>query len=368
MRLGDVCLVERGTVVTKSMTSGGDVPVIAGGLEPAYMHDRANRPAGAITVSASGANAGYVNWWDVPIFASDCSTVLPHAAQLDGRFTYYFLKSHQSYIQQELRRGAAQPHVYAKDLANLEIRFPSLAEQKRIVDKLEKTLPQIEVGLATLGAADRQIQDLFLSTLNETFRDSTSAPVKSFAEVAQLSLGKMLDRGKATGNHKTPYLRNVNVRWGEFNLADISEMDITPEEFERVAVKSGDVVVCEGGEPGRCAVWRHDESMAIQKALHRMRPTAEMDSDYLALNLEYQVKCGSASEFFTGTTIKHLTGEKLRVMRLPVPPLDEQKFAVQKLAAVRASCRALSANNSARRAVFADLRQSILEAAFRGEF
>ena len=75
VKLGEVCLVRRGTTITKKQTVQGKVPVIGGGTKPTYFHNEANRYSNCITVSGSGASAGFVNKWDVPIFASDCSTV-----------------------------------------------------------------------------------------------------------------------------------------------------------------------------------------------------------------------------------------------------------------------------------------------------
>ena len=136
--LGDVCLVRRGTTITEKQAIKGSVPVVAGGVSHSYTHAEANRPANVITVSASGANAGYVNFWDVPIFASDCSTIEAIEDGVDIRFIFYFLKSKQNFINQTMRSGAAQPHVYAKDIAQITLVLPPLAEQKRIAAILDK--------------------------------------------------------------------------------------------------------------------------------------------------------------------------------------------------------------------------------------
>ena len=134
--------------------------------------------------------------------------------------------------------------------------------------------------LADLGA-DQAPSDL-LPLLPKTWVATTVGAV-SF-----MSLGKMLDTKTQTGKHPQPYLRNINVRWFSFELDDLAFMDIRPDEFERAAVVDGDLVVCEGGQPGRCAVWRR-EPMAIQKALHRVRPRSGISSDYLGLLLSWWV-------------------------------------------------------------------------------
>lgn len=102
--------------------------------------------------------------------------------------------------------------------------------------------------------------------------------------VADLCLGKMLDQKKNRGE-PLPYLANVNVRWGEFVLDNLRTMRFEPKEFERYGLKFGDIVMCEGGEPGRCAIWKNQTSqMMIQKALHRIRPKEILDYRFLFLN------------------------------------------------------------------------------------
>ena len=146
-------------------------------------------------------------------------------------------------------------------------------------------------------------------------------------ELAETSLGKMLDAKQQTGVDPTPYLRNINVRWGKFDLSAVAEMDIAPHELDRVLAVAGDVIVCEGGEPGRAAVWRGNP-MAIQKALHRIRPLEGVSPDYLALALSAQASTRQLDRLFTGTTIKHLPQENLRRMVVPLAPGPEQERIV----------------------------------------
>lgn len=94
--------------------------------------------------------------------------------------------------------------------------------------------------------------------------------IRRVSEIARHSLGKMLDKSKNKGEPK-PYLRNLNVRWGEFDLSDVLEMRFRPDEAAKYTAVKGDVLVCEGGYPGRAAIWDHDEPIYFQKALHRVR-------------------------------------------------------------------------------------------------
>ena len=141
----------------------------------------------------------------------------------------------------------------------------------------------------------------------------------------------MLDEQKNRGVFK-PYLRNVNVRWGEFDLNDLRKMKFEDSEYDRYTVKSGDLIVCEGGEPGRCAVWRDiGAEMKIQKALHRVRPAEGVKADFLCYVIRTYAMNQLLDNLFTGSTIKHLTGQALERLLMPIPPKDEQQHIVSKL-------------------------------------
>lgn len=142
---------------------------------------------------------------------------------------------------------------------------------------------------------------------------------RKLADVADFCLGKMLDQMKNRGEPQ-PYLANVNVRWGEFDLTDLREMRFEHHESERYGLKYGDIIMCEGGEPGRCAIWKDQRpSMMIQKALHRIRPHDCLLPEFLYYFFLYTGRSGNLSPLFTGSTIKHLPREKLALVDVPVP-------------------------------------------------
>ena len=156
---------------------------------------------------------------------------------------------------------------------------------------------------------------------------------KPLEVVADFCLGKMLDQKKNKGE-LLPYLANVNVRWGSFDLDDLREMRFEHHELERYGLKSGDIVMCEGGEPGRCALWKGQKpGMMIQKALHRIRPHDCLLSEFLFYYLLYIGRTGYLAPLFTGATIKHLPREKLAKVEVMVPPLGVQRRIASTLSA-----------------------------------
>ncbi len=157
--------------------------------------------------------------------------------------------------------------------------------------------------------------------------------IKKLETIADFCLGKMLDQKKNRGEHLS-YLANINVRWGEFDLADLREMRFEQHELDRYGLKYGDIVMCEGGEPGRCAIWKDQRScMMIQKALHRIRPHNCLKPEFLYYFFLHKGRTGYLSPLFTGATIKHLPREKLALVEVPIPPQSTQDYIVSVLCA-----------------------------------
>jgi len=146
-------------------------------------------------------------------------------------------------------------------------------------------------------------------------------------DIADICLGKMLDQAKNKGEYQ-PYLANVNVRWGGFDLENLPKMRFQESEEERYGLRYGDILVCEGGEPGRCAIWKDQiPDIKFQKALHRVR-VHEKDADYrwLFYRFLYAKSRGEFDQYFSGTTtIKHMPGEKIVKIKLALPNLKIQK-------------------------------------------
>ena len=143
--------------------------------------------------------------------------------------------------------------------------------------------------------------------------------------VSESCLGKMLDQRKNKGTYK-PYLANVNVRWGSFDLNNLQEMKFEEGEDERYGIKYGDLIICEGGEPGRCAIWKEElPNMKIQKALHRVRVNEEMDYRYVYYWFLLAGKQGALKQYYTGATIMHIPGQKLKEVVIDKPPLGVQR-------------------------------------------
>lgn len=131
-RLGDVCIIRKGQLITDSTKIHGSIPVIAGGKKPAYYHNVPNRTGKTITISGSGASAGFLSFHDYPIFASDCSTI-EEGENYSIEFIFYILQLSQEMIY-KMQTGGAQPHIHPRDLNPLTIYLPLKDEQIKIAN------------------------------------------------------------------------------------------------------------------------------------------------------------------------------------------------------------------------------------------
>ena len=183
--------------------------------------------------------------------------------------------------------------------------------------------------------------------------------------VGDMTLGKMLDVTKNKGTLR-PYLRNINVRWGAFELSDVLEMRFEDDELERYSIRHGDLVICEGGEPGRCAVWQSEEVVFYQKALHRVR-AIEVLPEFLYYVIRHFIISNQYKRYYTGTTIKHLTGQSLRIIPIPLPPLNEQKLIVEHLQRIIEEIDKIETEKTEALSLVSFAKSKILDLAIRGQ-
>jgi len=148
--------------------------------------------------------------------------------------------------------------------------------------------------------------------------------------IATSNLGKTLDKVKNTGE-LCPYLCSINVYWDGINLEKVKEARFEEVEREKYLLQKGDLLVCEGGDVGRSAIWENDQEMYYQNALHRIRFFADIEPYFYKYLLECYKGMGIVDRYSKGVTIKHLVQNALYAMWIPLPPIAEQKRIVAKL-------------------------------------
>jgi type I restriction enzyme S subunit len=305
---------------------------------------------------------------------ADGTKLLRPKSEINLKFAFYQLNS------KELRNRGYARHF--SELKKESFWIPPLPEQHKIVEILEDHLSRLDAALADVKQAKLKAAQFRRSLLQAAFtgnlgsdgtRLMTELPdgwlTKKVGELADTQLGKMLNKGKQSGKYAKPYLRTDNVHWGKFDLSEIKEMDILPEEEEKYLARNGDLLMCEGGASGRTAIWNQNYNISFQNHVHRIRPKdlKEITPKYLLYYFEWFIKNGFANDLIKGVTISSLSQSGLRSIGVAYPPLPEQHKIVEILEDHLSRLDASIALADAMEKQSAGLRRSLLQAAFTGQ-
>lgn len=224
------------------------------------------------------------------------------------------------------------PRISIEAIEAVELDLPPLAEQERIARELTAAMEAAERARRAAQERLAAAEALPAAYLREVFQGPEERTAR-LDEIADIQLGKMAHPKSRKGVAPFPYLRNANVQWGRFDLRDMSVMDFNDSERDRFSLRPGDLIVCEGGEPGRAAVWEGQVNPCyFQKALFRIRPFEDIaDSRFLMYRLWLGAVSGEFRESNATTTIAHLPRVRLCQLILPVPPLSIQRRIVSEL-------------------------------------
>ena len=223
--------------------------------------------------------------------------------------------------------GATIPHIYFKDYGKEKLLERTEKEQKSIAEILNKMDSLISLRKQQIAKLDELVKARFVEMFGNIIRNDKSWPIHNFSDIASSRLGKMLDAKQQTGKYSYPYLANFNVQWFNFNVDNLNQMDFNEAEQKEFELRDGDLLVCEGGEIGRCAVWHNEiQPCFFQKALHLVRCNRQLvQPDYLAWWFKYNCNHGGFAEIAGAkATIAHLPGIKLKQLQVALPPLSLQ--------------------------------------------
>ena len=252
-------------------------------------------------------------------------------SMVDQEYLYYYLMSLKDYVNR-IGRGVAQNNINMSILRELEIPLPPIEKQKKISNIFIQLDKMIEQRQNQIDLIDELVKSRFIELFGDVIYNDKKWECKRFSDITTSRLGKMLDTKHQTGTCQYPYLANFNVQWFRFELNNLNEMDFDEKEQVEFCLKDGDLLVCEGGEIGRCAVWHSQiKKCFFQKALHRVRCNQKIIlPDYLSWWFKYNCDNGGFSVIEGAkATISHLTGAKMKVLNVVVPPIElQEQFVV----------------------------------------
>ena len=151
-----------------------------------------------------------------------------------------------------------------------------------------------------------------------------------FQDIANSELGKTMNKASDKGG-EVPYLCSINVYWDKVDLSNVKVAPFSIAEKEKYLLQKGDLLICEGGEVGRCAIWSNDKTMYYQNALHRVRFYGDISSKFIQNVIRSYKTMGIIDKNSKGMTIKHFTKTALNSLYVPLPPFQEQQRIVAQI-------------------------------------
>ncbi|RJP27762.1 MAG: restriction endonuclease [Candidatus Omnitrophota bacterium] len=321
-----------------------------------------------ITPCMENGKAAYVDKLSHSIgFGSTEFHVLRPKKGVDGKYLFYMVWNpyFRNIAEMNMTGTAGQKRVPRSFIEKFKIPFPQIEDQRRIADILDKADAIRRKRQEAMRLTEDLLQSVFLEMFGDVVKNKKNWPIYTFIEICETRLGKMLDAKQQTGNHLRPYLRNANVQWDRFDLSVVFKMDFDKKDREILRLKKGDILICEGGEVGRSAIWRDElPECYFQKALHRVRPNPDLaTSEYIVNLMWFYSKYGGFKDQVSSVTIAHLTGVKLKEMKFPLPPLQLQ----QKFSKVVNQVRSIETKLNSTTKETNQLFDSLVQRAFRGE-
>jgi type I restriction enzyme, S subunit len=258
---------------------------------------------------------------------SSIAILRPDRARVNSSFLGYALRNPAILRDATNRKtGSALQRIILADLKEVSIPLPSLSEQKYIARLMGQADRLRRTRRYALELSDNFLPAAFVALFGDPDKNPKKTRLVAAGELFDIQLGKMLDAKRYTGKFLKPYLGNANVQWGRFALDDLKEMDFPGDDFERFKLKRGDILVCEGGEVGRTAIWQGGVAdCCYQKALHRLRRTREhILPEYFLHYMRAAAACGLVARHSSTATIGHFSKETFEEFPVMLPP-----FALQ---------------------------------------
>lgn len=353
--LGNLATIHYGQSPKEIASLDGDFPIVGtGGVYGAtnqYLYER------GIVVARKGS-LGNPHCFFTPFWPVDTTYAVLPKGDVSLEWLFYCL---QNFDLSKLNEATGVPSINRNWLARISFYNPGEIKQKKIATILSTIDSTIEHTEALIEKYQNiktgLMQDLFTRGLlpNGQLRPPREqAPelyqktdigwiprdwnVKKIGDLFHIQLGKMLSKAAKTGKEEFPYLANRNVQWDRLWIGELETMEFTAYEREKFRLEMGDLLVCEGGDVGRTAIWRDElADCYYQKAIHRLRPKATDILPWFMLRfMSYAKKTGMFDNFTSQTSIAHLTQEKLSIIAMFVPDIQEQELVVQRIDSIDA--------------------------------
>ena len=315
--------VSKGTSITEKQVVTGNVPVVAGGINPAYYHNKSNREKDIITISASGANAGFINYFDCPIWASDCSTIQSNDEKIiKTKYVYELLKTKQNVIYY-MQSGKGQPHIYPEDVVPIKIPVPPIDIQERCLQEISIIENNIQKNIVQKDAITKIIAEKIKTTVDTN-------------KIGNYSI--MLQRGKSP---KYSFKSDIQIiKSGQ--IRGLRGFDFSKKYYASPSMEVDDRLLQKGdllinstgvGTAGRVNIFDLDKKCFVDShvAILRLDQTRLLPV-YLLYQLYFNIGFKNIEKMATGQSGQiELAPDTIANIKIPVPDIEEQKRIVAEI-------------------------------------
>ncbi len=420
VKLGDLCTIEKGkTGIQKAIS--GEYPLVVTAEDRKSHNEYQFDDEAVIIPLVSGTGHGHASikrlHFQSGKFALGsilCAVIPKDKSVLNAKYLFRFLNLNKERELVDRMKGMANVTLPIKEIAKIEIPLPRLEEQIEFVEKyglLEANSDDISFELDYQFSLIKQLRQAFLreamegkllkiSNIKETGQQLLTKikaeksqhiadnrlkkelePIKEeeypfdipqhwiwtrIGEITNHNSGKTLDGGRNKGIKKD-YITTSNLYWGYFKLEKLKQILIEDYELEKCSAKKGDLLVCEGGEAGRAAIWQEDYDICFQNHIHRIRPYSSINSNYILHFFNHLNLSGQINHYRKGMGISNISSKSLSSIKIPLPPFHEQEQIVAKLEELMTFCDGLEQSIKESQGYNEMLLQQVLREALQGE-
>jgi type I restriction enzyme M protein len=323
--LDEIAVIKKGKTITESKAIKGDIPVIAGGQSPAYYHNESNRNGNVITVSASGAYAGFVNYFGTPIFASDCNTIeSKDENKITTKLIFDFLKSIQNEVY-KLQRGQAQPHVYGDDLAKIKIPFPPKNIQKKIVAEIEV----LEEKGSQINNEIVSLKQEIVKRANSLYENNKLQKLGQFCEAPIYGANEKAISGNPLSDYRYIRITDINDN-GTLN----NDWKTAEKVEEKYILKDGDFLFARSGATaGKTFLYKEKYGKALYAGyLIKFNVDAKkLNSDFLNFILKGDNYNNWVLDMRRGAAQPNINAQQYSSFEIPKISLSEQEKTIAEI-------------------------------------
>ena len=316
-------------------------------------------PTNSILIAMYGATIGKLGILSYPAATNQACCACIEYSAVEKYYLFYFLLSHRHHFIYK-GGGGAQPNISKEKILNTAIPLPPIEEQRRIIKSIEKWFLIINIveankneALECIKVAKNKILDLAIHG-KLVPQDPTDEPASELlkrvnpsaeitcdnehypngwieiilGDIFYHNTGKALNSSNKDGEMKY-YLTTSNVYWNKFDFTIVKQMLFKENELDKCTITKGDLLVCEGGDIGRAAIWNYEYDICIQNHIHRLRPRFNISVLFYYYVMRYLKENNLIGG--KGIGLLGLSSNALHKIKMPLPPLAEQQRIVAKI-------------------------------------